>query len=214
MPAWKEFLKGLIRRKGVPESVLFEKILPGGKLTENDWVLLIDERADLVRWFMDRVRLQKLYDFGYAPSDLGGGCTVSIAGLLRDDTDTVCYVHSLKVEGVFRGMASRHGKNPHRHHVLGFTRNGDWIEADILERPRDGMRHISSIHVSRTTPGAVVSSFRIEYPEILAFLADEFTGWVEKKRDIFERMQRIQSKFALEDRILDALHSGRKEQGR
>ncbi|MFA5184986.1 MAG: hypothetical protein WC551_00675 [Patescibacteria group bacterium] len=199
----------------MPESVLFEKILPGKNLTREEWLSLIDERARLIRLFMDRVRLTKLSDFGYAPSDFGGGCTVSINGL-RDKRTVIQPGDDIHVEGIFRSVTrrSKEDRLGRWYHVLGLTRAGDWRLAEILEGTDGCMGFIKSIDILPTGPLEAVRHFRIEYRDILSFLADEYNGWVEKKREIFERMQRVQAKFAVDDRIIDALSAEPKEQGR
>ncbi len=197
----------------MPESVLFEKILPGGKLTSEEWLSLIYERARLVNISMDRVRLTKLSDFGYSPSDLGGGCTVSINGL-RDKRTVVGEGSDIHIEGIFRIIQVRGDADSRKHYVLGFSRTACWYVAEIFEDSVDYRRYIRSLDVWRTDLGDVINRFHIDYRQILAFLAMEHDGWVEKKRDVLERMLRIQAQIVRDDLILDALCAEPKEQGR
>jgi len=191
----------------MPESVLFENILPGRKFSDGEWLMLVHERAHLIRFAMDRVRLNKLGEFGYAPSELGGGSTVSIIGMSNERTGAGKNSHILNVEGIFRSVCRRREDDRlgRRHYVLGYTSAGSWLIADILEDTFDGRRYIRALDVGYTSPEAVVGRFCIEYRDLLAFLAAEYTGWIEKKREIFERMQRAQAKFAIDDRFIDAL---------
>ncbi len=194
----------------MPESVLLDKILGGKEPTRDEMLALIDERAELVRSAMDRVRLTKLCEFGYASSGLGDDRMVTIGGLRDQSTSVGCEGADIYVEGIFCTLNRRRESSDGTvtHWVLGLTHAG-WVVAEICEKSTDRMRRIESVRVERTIPATVVEDPYM-LRRVLGFLAAEYAGWIDKKRKVLERMLAIQNQMARDDRILDALFAKKK----
>lgn len=193
----------------MPESVLLEKILSGHKLTAEQWCVLVRERSDLVRYSMDRVRLTPLGDFKFVASELGGGVMLSVNDLNPREVND-CRGADLKTEGIFLHVARRQAPSAGSevHCLVGLSRHGTWIDVVAVEgdcRRNNFDRFLTSVRIGVCPPDEIVARYRLDCRGLLAFLTDQYEGWVRKKREQLDRMLKIQAVINRDDLILDAL---------
>lgn len=184
----------------MPESVLFDQVLPKYQMTVEHWFTLIRERASMVHKFMDRAKLDRLNDFIY---DASHGRTINnsmYSGTVVNKDAGLPSIRNPNLEGIFR-VVKHPLQKPHEHFVLCFARHGKWVMARIAETSWEGRQVVQEVELFPTDLD-VIKHYGMDERQMLAFLTDGFKSWVETRRAFLNRMEQAQREFELEDRIV------------
>ncbi|MFA5128273.1 MAG: hypothetical protein WC457_04775 [Patescibacteria group bacterium] len=199
-------------------------IQSGNELTREDWIKLVEEKARLVRPFLELVTLPKLGDIRcmgrrdkksepeeYYPLESFADCPIVSSNGSSES-------HSLRTQGIFEWFVPRL-KKVNEIYVYGLSRNGGWsfitVHYEIkslVDMNGSGLKYsqvATQLFFEKISFGDMLDRAGADPADWWRILSQTVSQWLADKEKQLARIQRLHSDNVFADKVVMSLRGGK-----
>ncbi|MDQ7814446.1 MAG: hypothetical protein RDU25_01395 [Patescibacteria group bacterium] len=190
------------------EERFLETVLRTERLTEREWLALIEERRLDVGSWIPQISSVKLSTFPCIDRRAEG------RGFIPVDTKAFPNREHLNVRGIFERKPPRSTSDDWSFYIIGFLANYSWILASVqIHASSEGVERVDMAKLEVAAPAHIVELTKMSYGDLWFMLGHAVEDLAKKRREELERLTALEQRVKLQNQMVVAIETDRKVMG-